>query len=127
MLDTKQLLPRIIGGCFCMFCTIALVSWFAYSVLRTSAPALQNQLDGTASNAHPVKRLLPSVHPMPAHSKALQHIHHRIAMKARGRHVAEAKPARRLLAANAIVGYDLDLSSSSRVLDQELFVRSLQR
>lgn len=54
MLDMKQLLPRLLGGCFCMFCTIALVSWFAYSVLQSSAPALQGQLDGTAAKGRSV-------------------------------------------------------------------------
>ena len=84
MLDTKQMLPRVVGGSLVMFLTIALVALFAYHVLESGGnPA------ATSKNIKP----LAENHKGPTvdthHAKALHRIHTR-GRTTRKRHTSPA-------------------------------------
>ncbi len=73
MLDTKQMLPRVVGGSIVMFLTIALVALFAYHVLESggnpeaSAKSISKPLEEARTHAK-----VPS-----HHEKALHRLHTR--------------------------------------------------
>ena len=72
MLDTKQMLPRVVGGSLVMFLTIALVALFAYHVLESGGnPA------ATKSSVKPPQEALKSPTMYTHHAKALKRIHTR--------------------------------------------------
>ncbi len=73
MLDTKQMLPRVVGGSMVMFLTIALVALFAYHVLESggnpeaSAKRISKPLEEARKHAKTPSH----------HEKALHRIHTR--------------------------------------------------
>mmetsp|Transcript_11873 Transcript_11873/g.33007 ORF Transcript_11873/g.33007 Transcript_11873/m.33007 type:complete len:120 (-) Transcript_11873:267-626(-) len=73
MLDTKQMLPRVLAGSLCMFLTIALVSLFAYQVLESSGAISKTKPDDTANHA----TLSSPLQQASRHSKAWHRIHTR--------------------------------------------------
>ena len=72
MLDTKQMLPRVVGGSLVMFLTIALVALFAYHVLESGGNPAAPKI-----SAKPPQEALKSPKLYTHHAKALHRIHTR--------------------------------------------------
>lgn len=52
MLDMKQMIPRAIGGTFCMFLTIALVAGWCYHLIGGKLSQSLRQSEGIESSSH---------------------------------------------------------------------------
>lgn len=52
MLDMKQMVPRAIGGTFCMFLTIALVAGWCYHIIGGSLSKSLKESEGIPDGAH---------------------------------------------------------------------------
>ena len=72
MLDTKQMLPRVVGGSLVMFLTIAIVALFAYHVLESGGNP-----EAPSHTVKPPAEALKTPKAYTHHAKALHRIHTR--------------------------------------------------
>jgi hypothetical protein len=82
MLDTKQMLPRVVGGSLVMFLTIAIVALFAYHVLESGGNPEAPLPKHTAKPPEEALKSPKYTH----HAKALHRIHTRGRTAVRKRH-----------------------------------------